>query len=92
MYDFGTRAETRLTRGPQGDHSPRFSPDGRQLAFVRGGRELRVLDLGSRQERLLATAALEQVPITADRPWCGLRMGGGSPMRPPAGGCSATST
>ncbi len=67
LYDFGTRAETRLTRSAAGDHSPRFSPDGRSLAFVRGGTELRVMELASRRERALATAALERAPLTSDR-------------------------
>ena len=68
LYDFATRAETRLTEGAQGSHSPRFSPDGTRLAFVRGDRELRVLEVQGRRERLLATALMERVPLTSDRP------------------------
>ncbi|CAA9311124.1 MAG: tolB protein precursor, periplasmic protein involved in the tonb-independent uptake of group A colicins [uncultured Gemmatimonadetes bacterium] len=67
LYDFGTRAETRLTRSDAGDHSPRFSPDGKSLAFVRGGTELRVIDIASGRERMLATGALERPPLTSDR-------------------------
>jgi Tol biopolymer transport system component/C-terminal processing protease CtpA/Prc len=67
LYDFGTRAETLLTRSAQGDHSPRFSPDGRQVAFVRGAGELRVVEVASRQDRMLATGALERPPLTTDR-------------------------
>jgi Tol biopolymer transport system component/C-terminal processing protease CtpA/Prc len=67
LYDFGTRAETRLTRSEAGDHSPRFSPDGKSLAFVRGGTELRVLEIASGRERMLATGALERPPLTSDR-------------------------
>lgn len=69
LYDFGTRTETLLTRSAAGDHSPRFSPDGRQVAFVRGAGELRVMDVASRQDRLLATAVLQRPPLTSDRPF-----------------------
>lgn len=69
LYDFGTRTETRLTRGGEGSHSPRFSPDGRRIAYVRAGRELRVMELGSGPDRVLATGLLQKVPITSDRPF-----------------------
>src|SRR5207237_5466376 len=47
----------------------RFSPDGKLLAFQRGARELRVLDMATKQERVVATAALERPPIISDRPF-----------------------
>ncbi len=56
LYDFVKRAETQLTNSPLSDQQPSFSPDGKLLAFVRDRKELRVLDLDSKQERLLATA------------------------------------
>ena len=56
LYDFGTRAETRLTTGTVADYAPSFSRDGKMLAFLRGGRELRVIDLDARTDRVLATA------------------------------------
>ena len=55
LYDFGTSSETQLTSGTQRDHSPRFSPDGKLIAFERGGRELRVVDPNSKQDRLVAS-------------------------------------
>lgn len=67
VYDFATREEKRLTSGDAADHSPRFSPDGRSLAFVRDGREIRVLDVGTRRERLLATALLDVPPLVSER-------------------------
>jgi len=53
LYDFGNSTETPLT-APEGDYAPRFSPDGRSIAFVRKGTELRVIDVATRQERVLA--------------------------------------
>jgi Tol biopolymer transport system component/C-terminal processing protease CtpA/Prc len=55
LYDFTKRAETQLTRDAVSDQGPRFSPDGKSIAFIRGRKELRLVDLESRQERLLAS-------------------------------------
>jgi dipeptidyl aminopeptidase/acylaminoacyl peptidase len=56
IYDFGATTETALTGGASAsqDEEPQFSPDGKTLAFVRNQRELRAIDLASKQERLLA--------------------------------------
>jgi len=67
LYDFAANAETQLTREGAGDAAPGFAPDGKMLAFIRGGRELRLLDLESKSERALATGYLERSPLTADR-------------------------
>lgn len=53
-YDFTTEEERQLTTGPGRDASPKFSPNGEYVAFNREGRELRVIDMQSGQERLLA--------------------------------------
>jgi Tol biopolymer transport system component/C-terminal processing protease CtpA/Prc len=66
LYDFGTSQETRLTQSPGGDVSPVFSPDGKSVAFQRGGRELRILDLDTKRDRLLARGQMDRVPFTAD--------------------------
>ena len=58
MFDFTTNAETQLTRDVKGDAAVRVSPDGKMVAFVRDGTDLRVVDLASRQERSLATGHL----------------------------------
>ena len=57
-YDFTANAETQLTRAAKGDSAPRVSPDGKSVAFVRDGTELRLLDLASKQERVLASGNL----------------------------------
>ena len=69
LYDFSTNAETRLTTIARADASPRFSPDGKQLAFIRDARELRTINLDTRQERLLVTATFERPPVDAERPF-----------------------
>ena len=59
-YAFASGKETGLTPGP-GDEAARFSPDGKSLAFVRGGTELHVLDMDGKKDRVLARG------IIADR-------------------------
>ncbi len=54
MYDFASNGETQLTRDAGDDAWPAFSPDGKLVAFQRDGREIRLLDLESKVERLVA--------------------------------------
>ena len=58
LFDFTSNTETQLTREARGDTSPRFSPDGKQLAFVRDDKEVRIMDLATKQDRLLASGYL----------------------------------
>ncbi|WP_423828591.1 TolB family protein, partial [Staphylococcus aureus] len=69
LYDFATNAETRLTNDARADASPRFSLDGKQLAFIRDARELRTIKLDTKQERLLVAATFERPPVDAERPF-----------------------
>ncbi|HEX2224146.1 MAG TPA: hypothetical protein VHN15_08060 [Thermoanaerobaculia bacterium] len=69
LYDFATGAETQLTKGAFQDHSPRFSPDGKQVAFQRGRGELRLLELATRKDRLLTEALLDAPPLNSERPF-----------------------
>ena len=69
LYDFASNAETQLTRDAKGDAAPIFSPDGKLLAFQRDARELRVIDLDSKQERQLATGVFERPPVGSTRPY-----------------------
>lgn len=66
LYDFTSNTETQLTHTAQHDVAPAFSPDGKHLAFQRGTHELRVLDLDSKQEHLLASAQFDPVLFTSD--------------------------
>jgi tricorn protease len=69
LYDFNNNSETQLTRDVADDSTPRFSPDGKLLAFLRGGRELRALNIETKQERAIATAAFERPPLISQRPF-----------------------
>jgi tricorn protease len=67
LYDFGTQKETQLTKDTASDVAPRFSPDGKMIAFERGGAELRIMDVDSKQERSITRAHLERPPLMSDR-------------------------
>ncbi|HEX8556878.1 MAG TPA: S41 family peptidase [Pyrinomonadaceae bacterium] len=69
QYDFGANAETQLTASGEPDATPRFSPDGRWLAFERAGREIRALNTETRRERVVAAASLQRPPLNPDRPF-----------------------
>ena len=54
QYDFTARTETQLTHDNVNDGAAVVSPDGKRIAFVREGKEIRVLDLKTK-ENWLAT-------------------------------------
>jgi len=92
LYDFTTRTEKQLTSAALNDASPRFSPDGKTLAFVRNRKELRSIALDSNQEKLLAggpiSGAIEWSP---DGAWIACVIAGEKSFRnvyavPAAGG------
>ena len=58
LFDFMANAETQLTSAATGDSAPSVAPDAKSIAFVRDGKELRVLDVATKQERTLATGHL----------------------------------
>jgi tricorn protease len=68
-YDFSTRAETRFTNGSEPDTQPQFSPDGKQLAFLRSAKQLIVMDVATKQERAVATGSLDRPPLGSARPF-----------------------
>ncbi len=69
LYDFTNNSETQLTRDAADDSTPRFSPDGKLLAFIRGAKELRVLDVATKTDRLVKSAFFERPPLIANRPF-----------------------
>ena len=68
VYDFNSNNESQLTSDPADDSMPSFSPDGKMLAFFRGAKELRVMNLADKRERVVASGVFERPPIGADRP------------------------
>jgi tricorn protease len=67
VYDFASGKEAQVTAEGDGDYAPRFSPDGKSIAFVRGGTELRVLDADGKRDRSLAKGLIAD-PIQVGRP------------------------
>jgi Tol biopolymer transport system component len=68
LYDFATNAETQLTRASH-ETTPQFSPDGKMLAFERDAKQLCLLDLEAKQERVLAEGVFETPPLASARPY-----------------------
>ncbi len=62
-YDFPDGPERTLTPAGHHDDYPRWSPDGASLAYVRDGRELHVLDVASRADRIVARGVLDRRPF-----------------------------
>ena len=69
LYDFTTSSETQITRDKESDDTPEFSPDGKMIAFERGGREIAVYEIDSKKERGVVKASLERPPLSSDRPY-----------------------
>jgi Tol biopolymer transport system component/C-terminal processing protease CtpA/Prc len=66
MYTFPDGPERVLT--PRGHHDdyPHWSPDGTSIAFIRDGRELRLLDVASGGDKLLAHVIADRRPFGDD--------------------------
>ncbi len=97
VYDFAKRVETQLTSGPAPDAGPRFSPDGKSVAFVRDRdrKELRVVDVESKQDRVLASGFIGggSYVWSPDSKWIAYANSGAGALRniyvaPAAGGAS----
>src|SRR5262245_28594733 len=63
LYDFGTGKETQLTSGASRNDVPRFSPDGKWIAYQRDSRELRVIDPATKQDRVVASGVFDSPPF-----------------------------
>ena len=68
LYDFATGQETALSTGRTHSVSPRFSPDGKQVAFLRDARELCVVSVDTKQVRVLAQGVFGRPPFFMERP------------------------
>jgi tricorn protease len=69
LYDFATNSESRLTNDQASDDTPEFSPDGKSIAFERGGEEIRIYEVDAKKEHAVAKAHLERPPLSSDRPF-----------------------
>ncbi len=68
-YDFVSSKETQLTHGSSGETSPRWSPDGKFLAFIRDGKDVIVYDAAAKQERVLVSSHFSKPPQDAAYEW-----------------------
>lgn len=68
LFDFVTNEERAPGAGEGEQATPRFSPDGNRIAWVRDGRELVVTDLQNGNERVVAVGHLWKAPFTSPRP------------------------
>ena len=68
LYDFASNQETALTTGRTHSVSPRFSPDGKQVAFLRDASELCVVSVDTKHVRVLAPGVFGRPPFFLDRP------------------------
>jgi tricorn protease len=70
-YDFRTAKETQLTRSAGNDELPLAAPDGKSLAYVRDGRELRIVSLDDAGDHVLATGQLREPALcwSPDSKW-----------------------
>lgn len=55
LHDVVAGVETALTSGASIDLSPAFSPDGKSLLYLRDRRELHVVDLATKADRVVST-------------------------------------
>ena len=69
-YNFITAKENQLTNDKEDDAAPLFSPDGKMLAFIRGGKELRILTLASNTETFITKAFFGREPFNSTGSVC----------------------
>ncbi|MEA2688571.1 MAG: tricorn protease, partial [Candidatus Eremiobacteraeota bacterium] len=62
-YDFPDGPQRIVTPAGHHDDYPHWSPDGKSLAFVRDGRELHLLDVASRADRVIAHGVMDRRPF-----------------------------
>jgi tricorn protease len=87
VYDFTKHTETELTHDALPDNSPRYSPDGKLVAFVRERRELRIVDPDTKQEKALVSGSIAggfsggAFAWSPDSKWIAYAAAGGSGLR-----------
>jgi len=61
-YDFPDGPQRVITPAGHHDDYPHWSPDGKSLAFVRDGRELHLMDVATRADRIVAHGIMDRRP------------------------------
>jgi tricorn protease len=69
LYDFTSREERRLTETAEAKYRPKFSPDGKTIAFFQRPDEIRLLDVATGRDRAFARVRLAFVPEFASFTW-----------------------
>lgn len=67
VYDFASRSSRPISSSTEASYNPQFSPDGKRIAYLRGGKSLRVIDLESNQDKELAAGMFELPPVAGFR-------------------------
>ena len=62
-YDFPDGPQRIITPAGHHDDYPHWSPDGKSLAFVRDGRELHLMDVATRADRVVAHGIMDRRPF-----------------------------
>ena len=87
VYDFTKHTETQLTKDALPDNSPRYSPDGKMIAYVRERRELRIVDPETKQEKSLVSGSIAggfaggAFAWSPDSKWLAYAAAGGNGLR-----------
>lgn len=68
LYDLAKETETALTSGAVDDGLPVWSPDGRQIAYAREGRELHVVEVETKKDRTLVNKIHRIIDNNDDQP------------------------
>jgi tricorn protease len=63
IYDFAKKSETPITSGNAIHSLPRWSPDGKSIAYIRNGKELMLYDTATKQSRTLTTGRFSTPPL-----------------------------
>jgi tricorn protease len=80
MYDFATGKETVLTQAGNEDENPKWSPDGKSVAYIRNDKELHIVAVSAKEvaasDRVVMTGALPGSAVTwsPDGQWIAFSM------------------
>lgn len=70
QYDFKKREETQLTDSSEQKYAPKFSPDGKWLAYIQGSTEIWVMNTETQEKRPFITdGVFIDVPVPTDFEW-----------------------